>query len=102
MKKIIAGAAGICFVLGLTVGAMAVGPGKTVVYEEKTGNVTFDGKAHADKGLKCKDCHMAPKLFPMKKEKLTMAAMKEGKECGACHDGKKAFAVSECAKCHKK
>jgi len=35
---------------------------------------------------------------------MTMAAMNEGKFCGACHDGKKAFSVkapADCAKCHK-
>jgi len=38
-------------------------------------------------------------------DKLTMAAMNEGKFCGACHDGKKAFSVkapADCVKCHKK
>jgi c(7)-type cytochrome triheme protein len=69
--------------------------------------VTFDGKAHADKGLKCDDCHSKPKLFEMKKggDKITMAAMNEGKFCGTCHDGKKAFSVkapADCVKCHSK
>ena len=103
MKKFFAAVVGVTFVLGLVGGAMAVGPGKKVEFEEKTtGNVTFDGKKHADAGLKCKDCH--PALFKMKKggDKMTMADMKAGKSCGTCHDGKKAFAVSECAKCHKK
>ena len=85
---------------------MAVPPGKTLDYASSKGKVTFDGKVHADKGLKCADCHTKPKLFQMKKgtEKMTMAAMNEGKFCGACHDGKKAFSVkaaADCAKCHK-
>ena len=36
-------------------------------------------------------------------DKMTMAAMNEGKFCGTCHDGNKAFSVkvqSDCAKCH--
>jgi len=86
---------------------MAVPPGKTIDFASPKGKVTFDGKLHADKGLKCADCHTKPKLFQMKKgtEKMTMAAMNEGKFCGACHDGKKAFSVkapADCAKCHKK
>jgi c(7)-type cytochrome triheme protein len=82
--------------------AMAVPPGKTVVFKNAAmGDVTFDGKIHADKGFKCNDCHT--KIFPMKQTTLTMAAMKDGKECGTCHNGEKAFSVkADCMKCHKK
>jgi c(7)-type cytochrome triheme protein len=82
--------------------AFAVPPGKTVVFENAAmGNVTFSGQVHADKGFKCNDCHT--KIFPMKKTTLTMAAMREGKECGTCHNGEKAFSVkANCTKCHKK
>ena len=87
--------------------AMAVPPGKTVEFASPMGKVTFDGKVHADKGLKCADCHVKPKLFEMKKgaDKFNMAAMNEGKFCGACHNGTKAFstkAPADCKKCHKK
>ena len=86
--------------------AMAVPPGKTLEFSSPPGKVTFDGKAHANKGLKCADCHSKPKLFEMKKggDAITMAAMNEGKFCGSCHNGKKAFSVktqADCAKCHK-
>ena len=86
---------------------VAVPPGKTVEFASPMGKVIFDGKAHADKGLKCADCHTKPKLFEMKKggDKITMAAMNEGKFCGTCHNGTKAFSVKDaagCAKCHKK
>ncbi|HEY5292754.1 MAG TPA: cytochrome c3 family protein [Burkholderiales bacterium] len=82
-------------------------PGKLEFAGGPMGKVTFDGKVHADKGLKCADCHTKPKLFEMKKgkDKLTMADMNAGKFCGACHDGTKAFSVkapADCAKCHKK
>jgi c(7)-type cytochrome triheme protein len=88
--------------------AMAVPPGKTVEFAGGgTGKVVFDGKAHADKGAKCADCHTNPKLFAMKKgaEKITMADINAGKACGACHDGTKAFKAGDaanCTKCHKK
>ena len=76
-------------------------------FDSTMGKVTFSGKTHADKGLKCAECHSKPKLFEMKKggDKMTMAAMNEGKYCGTCHDGKKAFSVKAadgCVKCHKK
>ena len=85
--------------------AMAVPPGKTVEYAGGgAGKVVFDGKAHADKGLKCNDCHT--KIFPMKKgTKIAMADMNAGKTCGECHNGTKAFAskdAANCGKCHKK
>ena len=85
--------------------AMAVPPGKTVDFAgSANGKVVFDGKAHADKGLKCNDCHT--KIFPMKKGgTYTMADMNAGKNCGECHNGTKAFKSSEaadCGKCHKK
>jgi len=83
----------------------AVSSGKTVEYAGgSAGKVIFDGKTHAEKGSKCTDCHT--KVFPMKKgTKITMAEMHEGKNCGVCHNGQKAFKSSEqanCEKCHKK
>ena len=81
---------------------------KDVKYEGgKDGAVTFVHKAHVGgHKLKCDNCNKDPNLFTKKKEaKITEADHKEKKFCGACHDGKKAFAMSEkadCAKCHKK
>lgn len=86
--------------------AMAVAPGKTVEFAGGgAGKVVFDGKTHADKGLKCNDCHT--KFFKMKKgaDKLKMSEMNAGKNCGGCHNGTKAFAAKDpgnCSKCHKK
>lgn len=85
---------------------VAVPPGKTVEYAGGGfGKVVFDGKAHMDAGLKCNDCHTS--IFEMKKGavQLTMAAMNEGKFCGACHNGTKAFSTKDaatCARCHEK
>jgi len=93
-------------VLALCFGtAVAAPPGKVVEYAGgPLGKVTFDGKVHAGKGLKCTDCHT--KIFQMKKEaKITMADMNAGKNCGTCHNGEKAFKSSDaanCSKCHKK
>lgn len=73
--------------------------------------VTFSHQQHAEaQKLKCNDCHT--KIFQMKSGKtaekqgpLTMAAMADGKFCGACHNGEKAFGVKAedtCVKCHVK
>lgn len=84
-------------------------PADITFNEAKTplGPVTFSHTTHVEgKGLKCTACHT--KVFQMKKGKsgkLTMAAMREGKFCGACHNGEKAFSVktpADCKKCHVK
>lgn len=87
--------------------AMAVPTGKTAEFAGGSmGKVVFDGKIHADKGLKCNDCHT--KIFPMKKPGAEGSAKiasphKAGDHCFACHDGKKAFTFEgNCTKCHKK
>lgn len=93
------------FAMSFAGNALAVPPGKTVDWDNSAGKVTFDGKAHSDKGLKCNDCHT--KIFKMKKggSEMKMADLNAGKFCGECHNGTKAFKASDaanCAKCHKK
>ena len=97
------------FAIVLSIGsAKAAPPGKTVEFAGgDQGKVVFDGKIHADKGLKCGDCHTNPKIFTMKKgaDKITMDEIKAGKWCGTCHNGDKAFKAGDeanCGKCHKK
>jgi c(7)-type cytochrome triheme protein len=96
---------GLLLTFVFAVNAFAVGPGKTVEYAGgSAGKVVFDGKAHAEKGAKCTDCHT--KIYPMKKGPgLTMAEMNAGKGCGTCHSGEKTFKTNDqanCNKCHKK
>ena len=84
--------------------AEAVPVGKTADWDAPIGKVTFDGKAHADKGLKCLDCHS--KIFKMKKGStgMKMADINAGKFCGECHNGQKAFETNNpvnCVRCHK-
>jgi c(7)-type cytochrome triheme protein len=93
--------------LAMAMTAFAVPAGKTVDFDGKgAGKVVFDGKAHADAGAKCADCHQSG-LFKMKKgaDVMTMKDMDAGKFCGACHNGTKAFSTKDaanCGKCHKK
>jgi c(7)-type cytochrome triheme protein len=65
------------------------------------GRVTFDHASHV-KG-KCAQCH--PRLFAMKASTSAPPdGMHEVNACGACHDGKRAFAVEDeksCARCHR-
>ncbi|HEX8947605.1 MAG TPA: cytochrome c3 family protein [Dissulfurispiraceae bacterium] len=104
-RKIVAATVAV-FALMMFVGsAMAVPPGRTLDWSSSMGKVVFSGKVHADKGLKCTDCHT--KIFKMKKgsSEMHMKDINEGKFCGECHNGTKAFKSSDaanCAKCHKK
>jgi len=100
MKQLFLVALALLVLIVLASPVIAVGPGKTVVFQVQSGNVVFDGTVHAKN--KCNECH--PALFKMKKggETVTMKEMEAGKGCGACHNGTKAFAVKDCAKCHKK
>lgn len=80
-----------------------IGGGDIVLHPSGAGNVTYSHDVHVGKfGLKCRECH--PALFKMANGfgTATMADMESGKACGACHNGKRAFAVKEnCAKCHQ-
>jgi c(7)-type cytochrome triheme protein len=62
------------------------------------GRVRFSHSVH---GTGCVECH--PNIFIKKNNsnQVGMAAMEQGKSCGACHNGKRAFSVAEnCANCH--
>jgi c(7)-type cytochrome triheme protein len=71
------------------------------------GPVTFEHRSHLDdKRPGCTSCH--PALFRILKAgprtadgPITHAAMDAGRQCGACHDGKSAFGLDECALCHR-
>jgi c(7)-type cytochrome triheme protein len=80
--------------------------------KDSPGTVTFSHEKHIAAGNKCTSCHT--KVFKMKKPEageLTMAKMKAGEQCGACHNGKTEVAgkmpftvddKANCEKCHKK
>jgi len=84
---------------------LAVPSGKTLEWDSSEGKVIFDGKVHADKGVKCTECHV--KIFKMKKgtAAMKMADLHAGKFCGECHNGSRAFKTDDqanCGRCHKK
>jgi c(7)-type cytochrome triheme protein len=71
---------------------------------ENAGKVVFSHAIHLKKksaksqNISCKACHNDA----MKKNvHYTMAQMEQGKSCGQCHNGKRAFALAKCAACHK-
>lgn len=81
--------------------------------KDSPGTATFDHAKHRDAGVdKCTACHT--KVFKFKKGEtgpLSMAKMKAGEQCGACHNGKAqvgskvvfdAQDKANCERCHKK
>ncbi|HWI39931.1 MAG TPA: c(7)-type cytochrome triheme domain-containing protein, partial [Verrucomicrobiae bacterium] len=69
-----------------------------------TDPVVFSHSVHLAKyNNNCRICHNA--LFNLKKSRhYTMAEMEQGKSCGACHTGAKAFSVAsskDCSRCHR-
>ena len=86
--------------------ALAVPPGKQIVFDASPmGNVVFDGTIHNKAAGSCTVCHNKDVFPEMKKGtvKITMAKIYEGKLCGICHNGTKAFdAKGNCNRCHQK
>ena len=80
--------------------------------KDSPGTVTFSHEKHRAKVEKCQACHT--KVFKMKKGTtgpLTMAKMKAGEQCGACHNGKTEIGgvrpasvddTAKCETCHRK
>ena len=66
---------------------------------QATGPTRFSHKKHLAAEPDCAACH--PALFAAGHNKpATMAEMKQGKSCGACHNGKMAFSIDNCTSCH--
>ena len=79
--------------------------GGTIVFIRPVRAVIFEHKLHLAKNLNCADCH--PAIFEKKlrqvenKDDFTMAAFDQGKYCGACHNGIRAFSSNtRCTWCH--
>ena len=98
MRKILILAA-----LALAAPVAAVVGGGDVTFELKGAKkATFSHDAHVvGAQLGCRDCH--PKLFldTTRSKHVTMAQMKKGQSCGACHDGKRAPGLDDCNTCHR-
>lgn len=73
---------------------------EVVLQTKSVGGVLFSHNTHGGK-FRCDACH--PKLFEKKRSAtpVSMQAMERGKSCGACHNGRQAFTVTEnCVACH--
>ncbi len=73
-------------------------PGK-LKYKTPMQNVYFHHASHAI--FQCNQCHPVPFAVKKGQTKMIMSEMLQGKTCGVCHNGSKAFTARDCAKCHK-
>ncbi len=98
----------VAFVMTVAFASMSFAFKKDVTFAAKKdeGKVVFSHEIHTEKNkLKCTDCHEA--IFKKKAgaDDITMAAINDGKFCGTCHNGDKAFSAKDdknCSKCHTK
>ncbi|MEO2083035.1 MAG: cytochrome c3 family protein [Desulfurobacteriaceae bacterium] len=78
---------------------------RDLVFKNDNGNVVFSHVYHVKvKKQHCSYCH--PKIFKKKfgADKFTMKDIWNGKYCGVCHNGSRAFDAKNprnCIKCHK-
>jgi c(7)-type cytochrome triheme protein len=81
-----------------------VGGGDITFTMKGAGPVVFTHDNHAARvGLKCSECHYRIFSTVAKHSSVTMAEMQQqGRSCGACHDGVRAFDVrTNCNRCHR-
>jgi len=95
-----------CAAAFMATSSHAVPPGLVREFEVKgMGNVMFNGRLHAAKGLACSDCHAGIFKPQLGGNSFSMDDITAGKFCGTCHNGTKAFNAADsanCKKCHKK
>ena len=105
MKKLIT--SGILLTAGLFIFSCFEGGvlNRDLVFKNKNGDVVFSHVYHVKvKKQRCSFCHPKPfkKKFGM--DKFSMEDVWQGKYCGACHNGTKAFDAKNpknCSRCHK-
>ncbi len=102
MKQAFAGVVMLCLVMAPAAWGK-VGGGDITFSVKGASDVLYSHDFHVTRaGQKCTDCHY--KIYKMAnlRQQATMADMQNGKSCGACHNGQKAFTVkANCTKCHK-
>ncbi|NVN99354.1 MAG: cytochrome c3 family protein [Geobacteraceae bacterium] len=71
-----------------------------ISFEDKSyGSVKFSHKSHMESHT-CTDCHKSLYKTSRSRTLIPMKSMEKGKSCGACHNGKQAFPLKDCLKCH--
>jgi len=103
MKGIVTAA--VLVLLAAATAFAVLGGGDVVFSVTGAANVLFTHDGHAGTAkIGCKECHYAIYTNRANHKPVTMAEMKNGKSCGACHNGMRAFSVApaqNCPRCHR-
>ncbi|MDD2365013.1 MAG: cytochrome c3 family protein [Desulfuromonadaceae bacterium] len=74
-------------------------PDDTLFKIKDAGTVSFSHSIHREM-YACTDCHNGVFTTGSAASRFSMGDMEKGKSCGTCHEGKTAFPVSDCSRCH--
>ena len=103
MKGIVTTA--VLVLLAATTAFAVLGGGDVLFTMPGAANVLFSHDGHAGKArIGCQECHYAIYTNRANHRTVSMAEMKNGKSCGACHNGIRAFSVApaqNCPRCHR-
>lgn len=98
---------GLLLIICTTSGVMAEDKARQtgILYTKPLESVIFSHQDHLQKNTSCSTCHSGlfemEALYAEKNTDFNMDSLYKGKYCGACHNGKKAFASdTQCARCH--
>ncbi|RNC70100.1 MAG: cytochrome C [Desulfuromonadales bacterium] len=68
---------------------------------ENAGKIDFNHPVHLKAlGSNCTICHNTLFAIGKKAAPVTMKEMEQGKSCGSCHNSQRAFALTQCTRCH--
>lgn len=87
-------------------GKSSFSDGGGILYTQPVKSVLFKHQQHVDaKKISCEKCHSGlfemQALLAQEKKDFVMDSLYKGRYCGACHNGKDAFAAkNQCARCH--
>jgi c(7)-type cytochrome triheme protein len=87
-------------------GKSSFSDGGGILYTQPVKSVLFKHQHHVDvKKISCEKCHSGlfemQALLAQEKKDFVMDSLYKGRYCGACHNGKDAFASNkQCARCH--
>lgn len=115
-RKTIIGMIGMIATLATALVAFMSGPAMATAKSHEYGNVVIDRAAKKNQGqpvvfrhwshrakYSCRLCHVDLEFsMQLNETGITEDDNKNGRYCGTCHNGKDAFAISECTKCHAK
>jgi c(7)-type cytochrome triheme protein len=106
MSRLFGGLGLVAMVLCASVAWGKIGGGDITFTAPGMPDVLYSHEVHVvNAKLKCTECHYAIYTNHAMHKTVGMEGMQKGRSCGVCHNGKRAFSVTDkgnCKKCHSK